>query len=537
MRVNQPITGRELVLPDSINILSTTDPRGVITYVNQAFVDVCGFSRDELIGQAHNIIRHPDMPPLAFAHMWATLKQGQPWAGLVKNRCKNGDHYWVHAFVMPITRDGKVVEYQSVRVKPSREQVQRAEALYAALGQARVPKLARSAVPEFMLVALLQLTGIVAGLGILLWGKGQLFAALAGFGLLSVCSLAGAGLLYKVIRDLGKKARAAYDNPVSEIVISGRCDWLGSLDFARHMAAAEVQAVAGRLDDGAGVISAEIRTVTEQAGAMAKAVDEQGSEIAHIATAMAQMSQAIDEIAQSASSASLAASANQAETQSGCSVIHELEQQIGNLSALVLSAAERVSALDQSGAKAADFLLAITDIAAQTNLLALNAAIEAARAGESGRGFAVVADEVRTLSQRTQAATGEIEAIITSLRSESKVASRIMQDCGQAAAAAVEQMTAVAARLDKADQNASDILSGNMRIAATTEEQSAASAEVASAASALQDSARKVKTATAASEQSVDRIHRRIAALSSLAGAFWHKGIAAGGSGQPRDAG
>ncbi|WP_407228476.1 PAS domain-containing protein [Escherichia coli] len=110
------------------------------------FIKISGFTEEELLGQPHNIVRHPDMPPAAFEHMWSTLKSGRSWMGLVKNRCKNGDHYWVSAYVTPIAKNGSIVEYQSVRTKPEPEQVLAAEKLYAQLrsGKAARPKLAAS---------------------------------------------------------------------------------------------------------------------------------------------------------------------------------------------------------------------------------------------------------------------------------------------------------------------------------------------------------------------------------------------------------
>ncbi|MCA8757751.1 PAS domain-containing protein [Klebsiella pneumoniae] len=117
-----------------------------MTYVNPDFIKISGFTEEELLGQPHNIVRHPDMPPAAFEHMWSTLKSGRSWMGLVKNRCKNGDHYWVSAYVTPIAKNGSIVEYQSVRTKPEPEQVLAAEKLYAQLrsGKAARPKLAAS---------------------------------------------------------------------------------------------------------------------------------------------------------------------------------------------------------------------------------------------------------------------------------------------------------------------------------------------------------------------------------------------------------
>ncbi len=131
MKMNLPVTGRNVDFAPDANILSTTDLTSAITYANQDFIDVSGYSRDELLGAPHNVLRHPDMPSQAFAHMWQTLRAGRSWMGMVKNRCKNGDHYWVSAYATPVTRDGATVEYQSVRTKPDARQVAAAERAYA----------------------------------------------------------------------------------------------------------------------------------------------------------------------------------------------------------------------------------------------------------------------------------------------------------------------------------------------------------------------------------------------------------------------
>ncbi|WP_398308953.1 methyl-accepting chemotaxis protein [Zoogloea sp.] len=126
MRNNQPVSGIERQLDASVTIISHTDASGRITFVNEDFIDASGFSHDELIGQPHNMVRHPDMPAEAFRDLWDTLKHGRPWSGLVKNRCKNGDHYWVRASVTPKPEGG----YMSVRVIPTRAETLAAEALY-----------------------------------------------------------------------------------------------------------------------------------------------------------------------------------------------------------------------------------------------------------------------------------------------------------------------------------------------------------------------------------------------------------------------
>lgn len=130
MRTNMPVISNEYVLLDSDSIVSKTDERGNITYINEDFKRVSGFTEAELIGQPHNIVRHPDMPEAAFADLWNTFKAGKPWTGMVKNRCKNGDYYWVVANATPIREGGSVVGYLSVRSKPTRAQIEAIVPIY-----------------------------------------------------------------------------------------------------------------------------------------------------------------------------------------------------------------------------------------------------------------------------------------------------------------------------------------------------------------------------------------------------------------------
>ena len=138
MRKNLPVTDHEVVMHDNQVIISETDLKGIITQVDDDFVEISGFSREELIGKNHNIIRHPDMPPAAFQWLWDTIRAGEPWTGIVKNRCKNGDYYWVQANVTPIIKNGHVTGYVSVRTKPTRQQIEEADALYRAINAGKV---------------------------------------------------------------------------------------------------------------------------------------------------------------------------------------------------------------------------------------------------------------------------------------------------------------------------------------------------------------------------------------------------------------
>jgi len=139
LKVNLPVTQREKPFPQGRYLVSKTDLKGIITYANEAFVELSGFTREELIGKNHNIVRHPDMPPQAFEDLWRTIKAGLPWRGIVKNRAKDGDHYWVDAFVVPIRENDQITGYMSVRSEPTREAVAKAEALYRELNQSKKP--------------------------------------------------------------------------------------------------------------------------------------------------------------------------------------------------------------------------------------------------------------------------------------------------------------------------------------------------------------------------------------------------------------
>ncbi len=139
MKINQPVTEVENEMKPGTTIVSTTNLKGIITSANQEFVDISGFSEKELIGKNHNMVRHPDVPAAAFQDLWETIQAGKPWVGIVKNRCKNGDHYWVKANVTPVFRNGQISEYVSVRTKPSRDEISQAQILYSQINTGNLP--------------------------------------------------------------------------------------------------------------------------------------------------------------------------------------------------------------------------------------------------------------------------------------------------------------------------------------------------------------------------------------------------------------
>ncbi len=132
---NAFVSQKEVQLSNGIVLITKADTKGIITYTNDAFCEISGFAREELVGKSHNIVRHPDMPPQAFKWLWDTLKDERPWRGMVKNRCKNGDHYWVRATVAPVIENQKIIGYVSVGKSPTRQQVAEAEAMYRELNR------------------------------------------------------------------------------------------------------------------------------------------------------------------------------------------------------------------------------------------------------------------------------------------------------------------------------------------------------------------------------------------------------------------
>ena len=175
---NAFVSQKEVVLDANVVLVTKTDTKGIITYTNDAFCEIAGYTREELIGKSHNIVRHPDMPPAAFKWLWDTLKAERPWRGMVKNRCKNGDHYWVRATVSPVIEGGKIIGYVSVRRAPSRQQIAEAEELYRELnrtGEQVVSRYEKFKFKNWPLINKLQF--LIQGTLIVLLTLAQLFIA------------------------------------------------------------------------------------------------------------------------------------------------------------------------------------------------------------------------------------------------------------------------------------------------------------------------------------------------------------------------
>ncbi|MEW8627145.1 MAG: PAS domain-containing methyl-accepting chemotaxis protein [Candidatus Thiodiazotropha sp.] len=513
MKINHPVSNREKEVQQQHNILSTTDLKGAITYVNQDFVEISGFSDEELCGHNHNVVRHPDMPPVAFESLWDTVKAGYPWMGIVKNRCKNGDHYWVDAFVMPILKSGETFEYQSVRYQPKREWIERAERIYQRLQQGKGFKtglLGRIGVRQKLILG--NLLALLPALLLSVFAQSDALG-LVGFAITGLLMIGVNALLLHPLQKLVSQASEVYDQPVMRQVYTGRDDGFGQIQLALKMQSSQINAIVGRLSDTTSKLS-ELAHVNYGTSVQAnQGVEQQQQELSMVATAMTQMVATVQEIARNTVLAAEATRSGQKKTVSGQDVVQQTVDSINALSADVQQAAGVIDRLSKQSADIVRVLDVIKDIAEQTNLLALNAAIEAARAGENGRGFAVVADEVRNLASRTTQSAKEIEEMIERLQSGSSQAVGVMEQSRSQAESCVTLAAQAGAALQSISGVIDSITDMNHHIATASEEQSSVAEEINQnivninqVADSTSEGAHKSVRATEAMAEAIERL-------------------------------
>jgi len=516
MRLNLPVTDTEINLSDTETIVSTTDLQGNITYANPYFIAVSGYSAQELMGAPQNILRHPDMPAEAFADFWSTIRSGRSWSGMVKNRCKNGDYYWVVANVTPVVEDGVAVGYMSVRTKPSRQQVAQAAALYARIKAGQAAGIAISqgaAVHTGPLAKLMSLRDLALGKRIG-WNMGLLSLALllqlawhAGLipksadnwlTALSVAALAATlyfwHALHRTVLQPLQQARQACDvmagGDLTGEIDTIRRDEMGQLLRSLRQLRVNLHSIVGDVRGNFLHISTASHEIASGNMDLSSRTEAQASALQQTASSMEQLAATVQQNSGNAVQASEMASR-----------ARELAGHGGEVVGQVVAMMDEINV---SSKKIGDITGIIEGIAFQTNILALNAAVEAARAGDQGRGFAVVAGEVRSLAQRSAAAATEIKQLITASLEQVEQGARLAAQAGASSAdmlGAVQGvhgiMSEIAAASREQSHGITQVNQAVTQMDEVTQQNAALVEESAAASGALQSQAQQLEQAMA----------------------------------------
>jgi aerotaxis receptor len=518
MRLNTPVTNIEYELNDTETIVSTTDLQGNITYANPYFILVSGYTEEELIGAPQNILRHPDMPVEAFVDFWLTIKNGLPWTGMVKNRRKNGDFYWVMANVTPVMENGRPVGYMSVRIKPSRQQVNDATTLYQKIRNGNPDRIAirngaavRTGVYaklaalldiplqqrigwnlSFLICALMALTAANLFSDGTMTGTGR--AWLTG---LSAAAIASAfyfwySLYNGVITPLKQALKASQimaGGDLTHEISTHRKDDMGQLLRSMRQLNVNLHSIVGDVRRNSEQISVTTKEIAAGNMDLSGRTESQASALEETASSMEQLASTVQQNTDNAM---------QANKMAGDAFLVA-----GKGGEIVLQVLTTMVEISSSSKKIVDIISMIEGIAFQTNILALNAAVEAARAGEQGRGFAVVAIEVRNLAQRSAAAAKEIKHLIDASVEKVNAGTELAEHAGVTMREIIDSV-----------QGVSNIMS---EIATASREQSSGIAQVNEAVTQMdevtQQNAALVEQAAAAAGSLEDQTEKVVQAL------------------------
>jgi aerotaxis receptor len=519
MRRNLPVTQHEYDFRDSAIIISKTDPKGIITEANDDFVEVSGFSREEIIGQPHNILRHPDMPAAAFADLWATIRKGRLWNGIVKNRRKNGDHYWVEANVAPIKENGRITGYVSVRTKASRAQIAAAEKLYADLnaGRARLNGIGQRLKNLGLRSKIWTLTAVIGLVPVAGWLAGVPAAFTAGASLLLTLGLAPLAIA-RIVRPLealrDTMLATQGDGDLSRRAPVSSDDEIGQVAKAYNALLLMIRGISHEVAAATRTLDTVSRELLAHADGVRSAVEAQSAAAQESAAAVEQLSASVESVAELGQQVREDAHHSLEQTERANEGISSMAGQIFTVENLVQTMAGAVQEFVAKAAKISRMTRQVKEIADQTNLLALNAAIEAARAGEQGRGFAVVADEVRKLAEKSALAAHEIDQVTHTIEVDSQAVDKTVKE-GLSELSAMQEAMETFAELMAASGHAVRQAAGRMdEVGGATQEQ----------ARAIQDISNQIARIAENGDRTVATMQEACALAQRLAEAAEHLG-------------
>lgn len=516
MKDNGITSGVEIPFPEGSTLISTTNSKGQITYSNASFTQISGFSNEELIGSSHNLVRHRFMPEAAFWQLWTNINSHTTWRGIVLNRAKNGDEYWVDAFVAPIVENGAIKEIQSVRQKPCKQAISRAKSVYEQINANKKTSFDSGLSINHKAGIALVSTGLLCGAGAYAAGLIDLSGVIVVAGA-SLISAGVSNLVNRPYKNMVDEAKKIVDDPLAQYIYTGRKDETGSVLYALSYLKAKATAVADRIADTSQNISTNTDALNTSSENASACISEQFQATDTISAAANEMSITSEEVSKNAKNASegLLLTKEIAESIAGHNKetlreIHALDHNLEIVGGLTKE-------LSASTKDIHEILTQISSVAEQTNLLALNASIEAARAGENGRGFAVVADEVRTLASRTSMATETIDSLLKKLEKTSTTTSMQVNSSKEIASNVVGRSDDFDRRLEEVISVVDTVTDQGSGVAAATEQQKTAIEELVNSLQSIRDQSATIREGSNANQENCWAVNGLVADLQSLA--------------------
>ncbi|WP_061270752.1 methyl-accepting chemotaxis protein [Leptospira interrogans] len=440
MRKNLPITSQEITIPINSVLISRTDMKGRISYVSQDFANISGFSEEEMLGEPHNLIRHPDVPSEIFREMWETIQDGNPWSGIIKNRAKSGDYYWVDATVTPVMNEGVISGYMSVRKKATEDQIRRAEILFSQLKNTKsfLWKLKEGIQ---ILFKKLGLSGKIIVYALLVFvpllfanfewiRNGMIVLPMLGVS----CGSVGILFLINTILNYRKEIREIIS--IQKEIVSGNFlmeipEKKGNSEIFEIRSSLRVFVISiwgllVQIKENFEKNQELYQYLSQSSEQFQSKTQNQAASVEQTASASHELSSTLDEIVKSIHLQSTGLTAINEGIGKVNESIQNVSKSMDNLSSQTSSVKEKASQSEKTFEKAilamneikeysngiSNIIGIITSISEKTNLLSLNASIESARAGEAGKGFSVVAEEISKLASQTRESIKDIVNLI-----------------------------------------------------------------------------------------------------------------------------